>query len=137
MPAKALKVKMQLRIARIPRKIFDAVVDPARMSKYFTSHGSGRLDSGNPVRWEFADVGMKLIIKPNEFSQPCLFRLVGERGRDDRCHVVKAQRQDLYCSVANGIGMACECERNRSLSGPDARLDAYAQLYEGLPGAWH
>ena len=64
MPAKLLNVEMQLRISKPPRVVFEAIVNPEQMSEYFTSSGTGRLDSGSPVTWRFADVGAKLLIRP-------------------------------------------------------------------------
>jgi uncharacterized protein YndB with AHSA1/START domain len=64
MPAKLLNVEMQLRISKPPRVVFEAIVDPKQMSEYFTSSGTGRLDCDSPVTWRFADVGAKLVIRP-------------------------------------------------------------------------
>ena len=36
--------------------VFEAVVDPAKLSAYFTTGGAvGRLDGGKTVQWDFAD----------------------------------------------------------------------------------
>ncbi len=42
--------------------VFDAIVDPARMSRYFISGASGPLRAGSRVEWEFADVGVRVPI---------------------------------------------------------------------------
>ena len=38
---------------------FSAIVDPAKMSRYFITGGSGAMKAGTTVEWEFADVGCK------------------------------------------------------------------------------
>lgn len=44
------------RIARPVHEVFEAVVDPAQLSRYFTTNGAqGRLASGATVTWDFAD----------------------------------------------------------------------------------
>ncbi len=44
------------RIARPVHEVFEAVVDPATLSRYFTTGGaSGRLEAGATVQWDFAD----------------------------------------------------------------------------------
>lgn len=44
------------RIARPVREVFEAVVEPATLSRYFTTGGAtGRLESGATVQWDFAD----------------------------------------------------------------------------------
>ncbi|MGV8854396.1 MAG: SRPBCC family protein [Devosia sp.] len=44
------------RINRPVHEVFEAVVDPAQLSGYFTTGGAnGRLESGATVTWDFAD----------------------------------------------------------------------------------
>ncbi len=51
-----LKFKVSARIARPVEEVFEAVADPARLSKYFTTGGAvGRLETGKTVQWDFAD----------------------------------------------------------------------------------
>ncbi len=43
-------------IARPPADVYEAVADPAQLSKYFTTGGArGRLEVGADVSWDFAD----------------------------------------------------------------------------------
>lgn len=43
-------------IARPPAEVFEAVADPAQLSRYFTTGGAeGRLETGADVQWDFAD----------------------------------------------------------------------------------
>ncbi len=44
------------RVSRPIHEVFEAVVDPATLSKYFTTGGAqGRLTAGATVTWDFAD----------------------------------------------------------------------------------
>jgi len=44
------------RIARPVGEVFDAVADPAKLSRYFTTGGAkGRLETGAVVTWDFHD----------------------------------------------------------------------------------
>src|SRR6476659_3827203 len=48
--------KVSGRIARPVHEVFEAVVDPDQLSKYFTTNGAkGRLETGATVTWDFAD----------------------------------------------------------------------------------
>ena len=50
------KLKVSGRIAKPVHEVFEAVVDPAKLSNYFTTGGAkGRLASGATVTWDFAD----------------------------------------------------------------------------------
>lgn len=51
-----LKFRVSARIARPVHEVFEAVVDPAKLSHYFTTGGAkGRLETGATVTWDFAD----------------------------------------------------------------------------------
>ncbi len=51
-----LKFKVQGRIDKPVSVVFEAIADPAQLSKYFTTAGaSGRLEEGKTVTWDFAD----------------------------------------------------------------------------------
>ena len=51
-----LKFRVAARIARPVADVFEAVVDPAKLSGYFTTGGAqGRLETGATVTWDFHD----------------------------------------------------------------------------------
>lgn len=51
-----LTFKVSARIARPVREVFEAVADPAELSRYFTTGGAkGRLETGTTVYWDFHD----------------------------------------------------------------------------------
>lgn len=56
-------VKVEDRIARSPAEVFEAVVDPAKMAQYFISRGSGRMELGAKLAWEWSDVGARLEVE--------------------------------------------------------------------------
>jgi uncharacterized protein YndB with AHSA1/START domain len=54
-------VNVRERILKPVNEVFDAVVDPQKMSNYFVSSASGPIKVGK-VEWEFGDVGAKVSI---------------------------------------------------------------------------
>ena len=51
-----LKFRVAARIAKPVHGVFEAVVDPAQLSEYFTTGGAqGRLEAGATVTWDFHD----------------------------------------------------------------------------------
>lgn len=51
-----LKFRVAGRIARPVSQVFEAVVDPQQLSRYFTTGGAkGRLEKGATVTWDFHD----------------------------------------------------------------------------------
>src|SRR5271157_2538646 len=54
-------VNVRERILKPVSEVFDAVVDPRKMSNYFITGASGPIQVGKVV-WEFGDVGVKVPI---------------------------------------------------------------------------
>ena len=51
-----LTFRVTARIAKPVAEVFEAVVDPAELSRYFTTGGAqGRIETGATVYWDFAD----------------------------------------------------------------------------------
>lgn len=51
-----LTFTVSIRIARPVHAVFEAVADPAQLSRYFTTGGAqGRLETGSVVTWDFHD----------------------------------------------------------------------------------
>ena len=63
MDKKPLQVKTQLAIAKPVHEVFEAIVDPEKMSHFFISSGSGRMETGKTLRWVFDGGGTGLEVK--------------------------------------------------------------------------
>jgi uncharacterized protein YndB with AHSA1/START domain len=50
-----LEIKAALQIQKPVPEVFEAIVDPAKMSNYFISKGSGRLEEGKQITWQFPE----------------------------------------------------------------------------------
>jgi uncharacterized protein YndB with AHSA1/START domain len=50
------KFKVQLKIRKPVAEVFDAVVDPKKLSGYFVERGSGPLEPGATVKWKFPEL---------------------------------------------------------------------------------
>jgi uncharacterized protein YndB with AHSA1/START domain len=50
------RFEVQLKIQKPVEEVFDAVVDPKKLSGYFTKTASGPLAEGTTVEWSFAEV---------------------------------------------------------------------------------
>ncbi|MFC4138397.1 MULTISPECIES: SRPBCC domain-containing protein [unclassified Microbacterium] len=55
-PLNTLSFTVSGRVARPAAEVYEAVADPAQLSRYFTTGGArGRLEAGADVTWDFAD----------------------------------------------------------------------------------
>ncbi|HEY8351635.1 MAG TPA: SRPBCC family protein [Sphingomonadales bacterium] len=66
-----LKFRVAGRIAKPVEEVFEAVADPAKLSRYFTTGGAeGRLETGAVVQWEFADHPGRFPVTVVEVTPP-------------------------------------------------------------------
>ena len=50
-----IRAKVQLGILKPVQEVFEAIVDPEKMSKYFISGSTGRMESGKTLKWTWPD----------------------------------------------------------------------------------
>jgi uncharacterized protein YndB with AHSA1/START domain len=55
MNTEPLEIKAVLQIGKPADIVFEAIVDPLKMSNYFISKSSGRMEAGKTLMWEFPE----------------------------------------------------------------------------------
>lgn len=58
-----LESNASIQIQKTIEEIFEGIVNPTQMTKYFISESSGRLESGKEVIWKFPEFADKFPIK--------------------------------------------------------------------------
>lgn len=58
-----LEIKTKLQIQKPSGEVFEAIVDQHKMSNYFISKGSGRMESGKVIMWRFPEFDMEFPIR--------------------------------------------------------------------------
>src|SRR5690554_1827529 len=61
-----LKAKANLQIQKPIEEVFEAIINPTHMTKYFISESSGRMEAGKELTWEFGDFPGKFPVKIQE-----------------------------------------------------------------------
>jgi len=61
-----LVINTAIQISRPPSEVFEAIVNPKKMSHYFISESTGRMETGKNINWKFPefsdmDVPVKVI----------------------------------------------------------------------------
>ena len=59
----SLTIETKLQILKPAAEVFEAIVDPAKMSNYFISQGSGRMEEGRLLHWRFPEFDMEFPIR--------------------------------------------------------------------------
>jgi len=58
-----LEIKTALQILRPAHDVFEAIVDPVKMSNYFISQSSGRMEEGKEVIWKFPEFDFEFSVR--------------------------------------------------------------------------
>src|SRR5438105_3212999 len=58
-----LEIKAALKVLKPVHEVFEAIVDPSKMSNYFISKSTGRLEEGKTVTWKFPEFDMEFPIR--------------------------------------------------------------------------
>ncbi len=69
MSKKTLEIKVALQILKPARTVFEAIIDPEKMSNYFISKSSGRMIEGKQVRWKFPEFEEEFPIRVGKIEQ--------------------------------------------------------------------
>jgi uncharacterized protein YndB with AHSA1/START domain len=63
MENRKLEIETSIGILKTPHEVFEAIVDPAKMSNYFISKGSGRLEEGKVIMWRFPEFDLEFPVR--------------------------------------------------------------------------
>ena len=69
MENETLEVKAAIQIVKPVNEVFEAIVDPAKMSNYFISHGSSRMENGKEITWKFPEFDKPAPIKVDKIEK--------------------------------------------------------------------
>jgi len=69
MKNQALEIKAAIQIQKPAGELFEAIVDPAKMSNYFISKSSGRMEEGKKLTWQFPEFDMEFPIRVGKIEK--------------------------------------------------------------------
>jgi uncharacterized protein YndB with AHSA1/START domain len=135
------KFEVQLKIRKTVHEVFEAVVDPKKLSGYFTKTASGRLAEGTTVVWSFPEFPGEFPVKVREVVPDKLIVLHWESqegGYDTKVEMSFKPLDDGNMMVAGPrVGLARHAEGDRELLRQLRGLDAHGLWPQGLPGVRH
>jgi uncharacterized protein YndB with AHSA1/START domain len=68
--SKKLQIKSSLKIQKPVEQVFEAIVDPQKMSDYFISKSSGRMEAGKTLIWQFPEIEMEFPVSVHKIVSP-------------------------------------------------------------------
>jgi len=69
MEKQKLEVKAAIQISKPAGEVFEAIVDPVKMSNYFISESSGRMEEGKKLIWRFPEFDMDVPVRVGKIEK--------------------------------------------------------------------
>jgi uncharacterized protein YndB with AHSA1/START domain len=64
-----LEIKVKLQIRKPVQDVFEAIVDPEKMSNYFISKSSGKMEEGKQINWRFPEFDIEFPIRVGKIEK--------------------------------------------------------------------
>ncbi len=61
MNTEILEIKAAIQVLKPVNEVFEAIMDPAKMSNYFISKGSGRIEEDKVITWRFPEYDTEFL----------------------------------------------------------------------------
>jgi uncharacterized protein YndB with AHSA1/START domain len=69
MKNETLEIKAALQILKPVNEVFEAIIDPLKMSNYFISKGSGKMEEGKQIIWQFPEFDASFPIRVGKIEK--------------------------------------------------------------------
>jgi len=69
MKPQTLEIKTALQISKPANEVFEAITDPEKMSNYFISQGSAKMEQGRKILWRFPEFDSEFPIRVDKIEQ--------------------------------------------------------------------
>lgn len=64
-----LEIKTAIQIQKPVEEVFEAIIDPEKMSNYFISHSSGRMEESKEIFWKFPEFDEQFPIRVDKIEK--------------------------------------------------------------------
>ena len=64
-----LEIKVALQMLKPVNEVFEAIIDPAKMSNYFISKSSGKMEEGKQVTWQVPEFQTEFPVRVSKIEQ--------------------------------------------------------------------
>ncbi len=82
-----LIIKAAIQVRKSAHEVFEAIVDPAKMSNYFISQGSARMEEGKTVIWRFPEFDFDAPVRVSKVEKDKYISFIWNGENDNELHV--------------------------------------------------
>lgn len=69
MEKQTLEIKAALQMLKPVNEVFEAIIDPVKMSNYFISKSSGKMEEGKKIMWRFPEFDIDFPIRVGKIEK--------------------------------------------------------------------
>lgn len=69
MKTETLEIKAALQIQKPISEVFNAIIDPAKMSNYFISQSTGKMEEGKNLVWKFPEFEIEVPVRVGKIEK--------------------------------------------------------------------
>ena len=69
MENKPLEIKATLQMSKPAHEVFEAIVEPSKMSNYFIQKSTGKMEEGKTVQWKFSEFDMEFPVRIDKIEK--------------------------------------------------------------------
>lgn len=64
-----LEINVMLMVQKPSHDVFEAIIDPDHMTRYFIEKSTGRIEEGKTVTWKFAEYDMEFLLQVGKVEE--------------------------------------------------------------------
>lgn len=87
MKPNTLTIKAAIQVRKTAHEVFEAIVDPAKMSNYFISHGSAQMEEGKTVTWRFPEFDFDAPVRVGKVEKDKYISFIWDGENGNELHV--------------------------------------------------
>ena len=87
-----LEIKTVIQIQKPVETVFEAIVDPAKMSNYFIADGSGRMDENKELIWHFPEFAVDIPVHVEKIEKDSYISFYWNGAKDKKLRVEMSLR---------------------------------------------
>lgn len=77
-----LRINVGMQISKPINEVFEAIVNPEKMTNYFISESTGRMEEGKTLTWKFPEFDDKVTVKIVTANADCISFYWENNGKD-------------------------------------------------------
>lgn len=96
-----LEIETRIQILKPVHEVYEAIVDPAKMTNYFISKSSGRMEAGTTLAWEFPEFegSFPVKVEKTEKGKYICYNWDGSDGKELRVEIILEEIDKGYTIV--------------------------------------